>query len=312
MTDRYRLYSKYLKDHYGEKVYKLPIKLKLTCPNRDGRIGCGGCIYCSEEGGSFENNPADMPIREQLEKDKAKMEQKYNAHKFIAYFQSYSNTYMPIDAFRDAIREASGFEGLVGISVSTRPDCINKAHLDILKEVADEYNLDIIIELGLQTANNKTLRIINRQHGVSDFVRASLLIKEYGFRICAHVILALPWDEREDVIETAKLLTVLGVDEVKIHSLYIPKNTRLALMYEKGEVKLKSLDDYIDEVILFLSYLGKDILVQRLVGRMPEKNTVFCNWSTSHWKIQKMILGKMEEEDISQGCKSSYIWGIMV
>lgn len=312
MKDRYKSYSKYLKDNYGEKVYKLPIKLKLTCPNRDGRLSCGGCIYCSEEGGSFENNSDELSISEQLEKDREIMEKKYKAHKFIAYFQSYSNTYMPLADFEKAIKEAASFEGVVAISISTRPDCINERHLDILKEVEKNYGLDIIIELGLQTSNNKTLRIINRQHGVSDFVRACILIKKYGFRICSHVILALPWDEKEDVIETAKLISILGVDEVKIHSLYIPKKTKLSRMYENKEVILKSLDDYVEEVVLFLSYLGENILVQRLVGRMPEKNTVFCNWSTSHWKIQEMILEKLEKEDVYQGCKTSYIWGIMV
>lgn len=311
MTDRYNIYSKYLKEHYGEKVYKLPIKLDLTCPNRDGRLGHGGCIYCHEEGGSFENKEKHLSIREQLEKDKQTIEDKYNAHKFISYFQNYSNTYMPLELFRQYVNEAV-VENVVAVSVSTRPDCIAREHLEILKQLQDEKNVDIIIELGLQTSNNKTLKIINRQHTVADFIRACLMIKEYGFRICTHVILALPWDDMDDVRETAKLLSVLKVEECKIHSLYIPKHTILAKWYEEGKVKLKSLDDYVNEVCEFLKYLDKDILIQRLVGRMPEETSVFCNWNTSHWKIQDMIIEKMERENIFQGDNFSKRMGIII
>ncbi len=311
MTDRYNIYSKYLKEHYGEKVYKLPIKLDLTCPNRDGRLSKGGCIYCHEEGGSFENNEKTLSIREQLKKDKETIEHKYNAHKFISYFQSYSNTYMPLNLFEKYMYE-SVIEDVVAISISTRPDCVFEEHLQILKRLQEEKNVDIIIELGLQTSNNKTLRIINRQHETSDFVRACNLIKKYGFRICTHVILALPWDDMDDVRETARLLSVLQVDECKIHSLYIPKNTKLSKMYENGEVELKSLDTYVDEVVEFLRYLDKDILIQRLVGRMPKEESVFCNWNTSHWKIQDMILEKMERENIFQGDKIDGKMGIIL
>ena len=311
MTDRYNIYSKYLKEHYKEKVYKLPIKLDLTCPNRDGRLGVGGCIYCHEEGGSFENKEKCLSIREQLEKDKQTIEKKYNAHKFIAYFQNYSNTYMPIDLFRKYVNEAV-IENVVAVSISTRPDCIAVEHLEILKQLQQEKHVDIIVELGLQTSNNKTLKIINRQHTVADFIRACLMIKEYGFRICTHIILALPWDDMDDVRETAKLLSALKIDECKIHSLYIPKNTKLSKMYEEGEIKLKSLETYVDEVVEFLKYLDKNILIQRLVGRMPEENSVFCNWNTSHWKIQDMIIGKMEEENIFQGDNFNQIMGIIL
>lgn len=312
IMDRYRKYSLYLKEKYGEKVYKLPVKLDLTCPNRDGTVACGGCIFChEEEGGSFENLSSRLSIRTQLEKTKEHIEKKYGAHSFIAYFQNYSNTYLPIEDFEETIQQAC-IEDIVQIDISTRPDCLAKEHLDILQRIKMRYNIDICIELGLQTANYHTLQLLNRGHGVADFIRAVLLIKEYGFSVCAHVILGMPWDDPTDTIETAKLLSVLSVDECKIHSMYIPKDTELARMYENDDLRLKSLDEYVEQVILFLRFLDKKIAIQRLVGRMPEEFTVFCNWKTSHWKITERIERQLQENNFMQGDMTDYLKGIIL
>ncbi len=305
----YKEYSKYLKEKYGEKVYKLPISLKETnCPNRDGNISFGGCTYCGDEGVGFENLSANLSVKEQLLKNKEFISKKYKAKKFIAYFQSYSNTYIPTHLFKKYVNEAV-LDDIVDISISTRPDCINEDYLNILKDIKDNHNLDITIELGLQTANYKTLNKINRGHTLAEYIEAVNIIKSYNFNVCTHIILNLPWDTIEDTIETAKIVSVLKTDFVKLHALYIEKNTILAKQYINNEFSMLPLDDYIEKVITFLEYLDPKIAIQRIIGRAPEEFTLFSNWGMSWWKIKEMIEQKMKEESRFQGRLFTYTNG---
>ncbi|HSH35423.1 TIGR01212 family radical SAM protein [Schnuerera sp.] len=304
----YNVYSKYLKEKFGEKVYKLPINLPLTCPNRDGCVGTGGCIYCGEEGGSFENLPNILSVKEQIEKNKSYISSRYKAKKFISYFQSFTNTYLPLQDFKRHVKE-SIVEGVVGISVSTRPDCVNDEYLKYLAYIKDEYNLEITIELGLQTVNYHTLKKINRGHSLAEFIDAVIRTKRYGIRTCVHLILNLPWDTMEDVIENGKILSALGVDEVKLHALYILKGTELGRMYKEGEINLISKEEYKERVITFLEYLDEDIIIQRIIGRAPEKNALFVNWNESWWKIRDEIVKEMENRKTKQGIKYNYLNG---
>lgn len=292
----YRKYSDFLKEKFGEKVYKLPVKLNITCPNRDGTCGWGGCIFCGEEGGSFENNFGS--IESQLLKNKELIKRKYKAKKYISYFQNFTNTYMPIEEFKSSINR-SLIEDVVGLSISTRPDCLGEKYLDFLEEINKNYF--VTVELGLQTTNYHSLKKLNRGHGLSEFVDACIKLKNRGINICAHVIIGLPWDNDLDIIECAKMLNVLGVDEVKIHALYIIKGTLLGNMYEKGEINTISLEDYKRKVILFLRHLKDDIIVERIIGRAPEENSLFCNWDTSWWKIRDDIITNMKENNYCQG-----------
>ncbi len=305
----YRDYSTHLQELYGEKIYKLPVNLPGTCPNRDGTLGTGGCIFCDEEGAGFESLPNYLSVEQQLSENKAFFTKRFNVRKFIAYFQSFTNTYVPLEDFKKNIIAASKEKDLVGISISTRPDCIPEAYLEFLQEIATERNLDITIELGLQTVNYHTLVKINRGHTLAEFIDAALRIKRYGFTCCAHVILNLPGDDELDVIENAKILSALTIDYVKLHSLYIVKNTVLGQMYEKGEVSLISLDEYIKRVIMFLEYLSPDTVIQRLVGKGPQGNLLFCNWDTSWWKIKGMIEDRMKEQGSYQGQRYKYLYG---
>lgn len=198
---------------------------------------------------------------------------------------------------------------VVGVDVSTRPDCIHERYLDILKELSEQYGKDVTIELGLQSSNAHTLEKIGRCHGVAEYIDASLRIGRYGFGQCTHVIADLPWDDRIDVIETAKLISVLPVTEVKLHSLYIVKDTALAHMYEAGEVTLSSMEEYMERVILFLSYLRPDIVIQRIVGRASGGNTLAVNGGSPWWDVKKRIDALMEERGIMQGACCDYIDG---
>jgi len=305
---RYKVYSQYLKQKYGEKVYKLPVNLPVTCPNRDGTLGCGGCIFCGEEGAGFENLPSFMPVSEQIETNMQYIRKKYHAHKFIVYFQNYSNTYLPLPVFKRYIHEAC-LQDVVEISISTRPDCINDSYLSFLEQIKREKGIEITIELGLQTVNYHTLMKINRGHTLAEFVDAVLRIKRYSFQICTHLILNLPWDTVVDAIENAKLLSALKIDQVKLHSLYIIKGTIMGQMYENKEFSMISVEEYIQRVITFLEYLDPEIVIQRLIGRAPEENSLFVNWDMSWWKIRDIIEQTMEKNDSYQGKKFDYLNG---
>lgn len=297
----YYSYGQYNKEKYNEKVYKLPVNLPLTCPNRDGKIGTGGCSFCDDLGAGFESLENTMSVSEQIKQNMEYIGKKYKAQKFIAYFQNYTNTYMPIEQFRDYMDQATK-ENIIGITVSTRPDCISKPYLDYLKEI-EKKGFEMVIELGLQSVNNNTLDKINRGHSVEDFIQAVKLIKEYGFDIIVHIILNLPYDTLEDVVEGAKILTELGVHGVKLHSLYIPKNCTMAKEYKEGLLYLGTVDDYVKRTAEFLIHLDKDIVIYRLVGRAPEVNSLFCNYGYSWWKIKEMIDNYMKENNYFQGMK---------
>lgn len=301
----YYKYSDYLKETYGCRVYKLPVNLDLTCPNRDGRKGYGGCTYCGSKGTGFENLPKEIDVKKQIEINMKKIGELYKAERFIAYYQNYTNTYMPLDDFRKYISEGIT-DKIVGISVSTRPDCISEGYLNILREVSKSNGVDITIELGLQTANYHTLKNINRGHGIAEYINAVLKIKEYGFRICTHVILNLPGDTAEDNIETAKIISVLNTNQVKLHGLYIVKDSEMGRQYKNGEIDLIGAEEYKERVISFLTYLAPDIAIERLIGRAPEGDAYFANWGMSWWKIRDDIDRIMTENDIYQGMNYNY------
>ncbi len=292
----YRVYSEFLKDKFGEKVYKLPVNLNGTCPNRDGSKAYGGCIFCGESGGSFENKDGD--IRRQLELSKITIEKKYKAKKFIAYFQNYTSTYEDLYKFKSYVEEAK-IEGVVGFSFSTRPDCLGDDFLDYFQDLSKDYF--VTLEVGLQTVNYKSLKLLNRGHGLSDFIDSSIRAKKRNLRLCVHMILDLPWDDMDDVVEGARVLSALSIDEVKLHSLYVVKGTRLASLYDKGEVQLLDVKTYKERVINFLLNLDQNIVVQRLVGRAPQEDTIIANYNTSWWKIRDDIINEMYLKGLSQG-----------
>lgn len=308
MESIYYKYSDCLKTKYCTKVYKLPININVTCPNRDGNISYGGCTYCGEKGAGFECLSDSLSVSEQLKINMDYMGKKYKAKKFIAYFQNYTNTYVPFDEFKNIISEAV-IQNIVEISISTRPDCINDEYLQFLKKIKENKNINITIELGLQTANYHTLNKINRGHTLAEYIDAVIRIKNYNFDICTHIILNLPWDNMEDIIETSKIISSLKTSSIKLHALYIVKDTKMAEQLSLNEFKLTTVEEYIERVITFLEYLSKDISVQRIIGRAPEDGTLFVNWNMSWWKIRDEIEKIMLENNRFQGKLCNYLNG---
>ncbi|MBN2851657.1 MAG: TIGR01212 family radical SAM protein [Clostridia bacterium] len=299
----YRKFSDYLIEKYHEKVYKISLNIKCSCPNRDGTKDNKGCIFCGETGAGFETLGNSVPIKEQLSKNIDYIGKKYNAEKFIAYFQSYSSTYLPLDTFQYNINQAID-DRILAVYISTRPDCLTDEQCLFLKNIKEKHHIDIVIELGLQSTHNQTLLYLNRHHTYEDFTDCVAMIKKHGLEVCVHMINDLPEESLEHVIENAKRLSKLKVDQVKCHSLYVLKNTVLGNRYEKGEIRLLTLDDFIERTISFLEYLDKTIVIQRLIGRAPKEETLFCNYGRNWRYIVDKIEADMLKNNRLQGSKS--------
>lgn len=296
----YYSYSQKLKDKYGEKVYKIPVDIGASCPNRDGKISYGGCIFCSPKGTGFESLCAKISPEEQLEKNIKYIGEKYKSKKFIAYLQNYTNTYMEPEKLKNILIKLCR-DDIVEIAISTRPDCTDNDILNAIDFVRKEYDKNITIELGLQSIKNSTLEKINRGHTVEDFFESVKRIKKYGFEVCTHIILNLPWDNDKDLIYCARELSKLEIDNVKIHSLYIVKDTVLGDMYEKGEFSLISKDEYIKRLGLFIENLSPSIAIERFFARAPKEDTLFCNFGCSWRKLKNEFDEYIKINNIYQG-----------
>lgn len=308
MNRLYYKYSDYLKEKYGEKIYKIPVNIPVSCPNRDEFSGLGGCTFCGDEAAGFEALDSSMSVREQLQRNIKYIGEKYKANKFIAYFQNYTGTYMQPDKFEEYLKSAVE-NNIVEIAVSTRPDCISYRHLDILREISVKNNIEISVELGLQTCNYNTLMKINRGHTLAEFLDAVLMIKNYEFHICTHLILNLPWDSTEDSIECAKIMSAMDIDSIKIHSLAILKGTKMSEQFSRGEIEIITKEQYLERLISFLEHLNPDMAIQRFFSRIPEERTVFSNWGISWRKLNNELDEKMVYNDTYQGRKFDFLKG---
>ncbi|ABB14122.1 TIGR01212 family radical SAM protein [Carboxydothermus hydrogenoformans] len=307
--ERYYSYTRYLKEKFGGKVYKIPVNLPHTCPNRDGTVGTGGCIFCEDSPGGFVCLPDTRAISQKVEELKKYFQDKFKAQKFIVYFQAYTNTYHPLAVFRDYILAAVDNTDIVGLSVSTRPDAVNDKYLEVLAEVKNKKNIEVDVELGLQTVNYKNLIAINRGHTLAEFIDAVLRIKKFGLNVTTHLILNLPGETLVDVIENAKIMSALKIDFVKLHTLFIPEKTVLGDMYREGKIEIIPLEEYVQWVVTFLEYLSPEVVVQRLIGKGPDEGILFSNWGVSWWKIKHLIEEELEKRDTRQGAKCDYLNG---
>ena len=289
-------YSQFLKNIYGEKVYKIPVNTGGTCPNRDGTKGVGGCIFCSEVGAGFELLPETTDFLTQIEKNISYIRKKYKAERYLIYFQNFTATYLPLEQFDAYLKKVRLVDKVVGVCVSTRPDCLSGGHLDLLKQLQQE-GYDIFVELGLQSANDETLRKINRGHTVADYVSGAKTVKDYGFYLDTHLILNLPWDSNEDAVLAARLMNRVHTDSVKIHSLHIPYGTKLYELYQKNEIVVISKEEYFERLYLFLKELWPEIAVQRLFSRAPKEDTAFCNWQTGWWRLEEEFFSYQAQMD---------------
>ena len=296
----YYRFSDFLKERYSGRVYKIPVAVTCSCPNRDGTKGSDGCIFCGDEAAGFESLDPEIPVSEQIRQNISYMGKKYKAGKFIAYFQNYSNTYMESDRFMRYMEEAC-MEKIVALYISTRPDCIDEQHVRFLAGLSKDRGVDIVIEMGLQSSSDRSLNILKRGHTVRDFEKAAGLLNDHGIPFCAHMINDLPFEDSTQVAKNALFLNETGASQVKCHSLYVLRGTRLGEMFMEGEMKMLECSDFIERSILFLRNLDKGIVVQRLMGRAPEDRTLFCNYGRSWRAVVDDIVAAMEENGWHQG-----------
>lgn len=298
---RYSTFSDELKRIFGCKVQRISVDAGFTCPNRDGSLDTGGCIFCGGHGSGSYGIRRDLDIIAQLEDGKEVMRRKYRADKFIAYFQAYSNTYAPIHKLRSLFSQALTVPDIVGIIIATRPDCLPDEILEYLAELSQQTYL--WLEIGLQSIHNKSLERINRQHDHACSVDAIQRAKSRELQVCAHIILGLPGETREEMLDMAGELNRLGVDGVKLHLLHVMKGTRLAEMYDRGVVKVMDRDDYAGLVCDFLELLDPRILIHRLTGDGGYDNLIAPLWSLKKFEILNLIAAELQRRGTRQGCR---------
>ena len=296
---RYNDFNTYLRNIFGCRVQKITVDAGLTCPNRDGTISTGGCIYCNIRGSGTGAHASGLSVTQQLINGKNTLSKRYKAKKFIAYFQSFSNTYAPLPALQDLYAEALGVDDVVGLSIGTRPDCVDDAVLDLLQDYAKRYL--IWIEYGLQSASDATLAFINRGHDVQCFKDAVKKTRNRNIKICAHVILGLPHETRQDMLHTAETLAALEVDGVKLHLLYVVKGTPLETLYQRGDFECLEQDAYVDLVCDFLERIPCEMVVQRLTGDPHPGELVAPAWALKKTDILEQIRKTLEKNDSRQG-----------
>jgi len=296
---RYNDLNTYLRNIFGYRVQKITIDAGLTCPNRDGTISHGGCIYCNIRGSGTGAYAKGLSVSRQLSIGKNSLSKRYKAKKFIAYFQSFSNTYAPLQELKRLYDEALNGDDIVGLSIGTRPDCVDEAVLDLLQQYAKHHL--IWIEYGLQSARDATLALINRGHDVQCFKDAVARTKNRGIKICAHVILGLPHETRQDMMHTAATIAGLGIDGVKLHLLYVVKGTPLETLYRKGEFKCLEQPAYVDLVCDFLERIPAEMVIQRLTGDPHRKELVAPEWALKKIETLNLIRQTLENRDSWQG-----------
>jgi len=300
---RYSSFSDELKRVFGCRVQRISVDAGFSCPNRDGLLDTEGCVFCGGSGSGAYSIRRDLSITGQIEDGKEIMRRKYKAERFIAYFQSYSNTYAPLEHLRALYAEALSVSDVVGLIVATRPDCVPNGVLDHLEELSGQTYL--WLELGVQSIHDRSLTLINRRHDHASSVDAIQRATSRGMRVCAHVILGLPGETRAEMLAMAGELNRLRVDGVKLHLLHVMKGTRLAEMYVRGEVQMLGRDEYAGLVCDFLELLDARILIHRLTGDGGHDNLVAPLWSLKKFEILNLIDAELERRGTRQGIRFS-------
>ncbi len=297
----FNLYSTHLKKTFGGRVHKVSIDAGFGCPNRHGGRDKAGCIFCAPSGSGSVGIAHSQTITGQIEHAKAIMARKYRAKWFIAYFQPFSNTFAPVATLRDYYDQALAVKDVVGLAVGTRPDCLPEAVMDLLGEYHQQT--DLWLELGLQTIHDNTLDYLQRGHDYACFLDAYQRAKQRNLRICAHVILGLPGESKEDILATATEIARLKVDGVKLHLLHVLDGTHLGELYKQGQVPILEMDEYVELVVDFIELLPPETLIHRLTGDGPRDILLAPLWSMNKWEVLNAIDAELERRGSKQGDK---------
>ena len=289
----YLSFNKYLKDKFGQKVYKISLDGGFTCPNRDGKAGTQGCIFCSKGGSGDFAESREMSITEQIESGKKKVEKKIKSGKYIAYFQAFTNTYAPVEILRQKYEEAINHPDIVALSIATRPDCLGDDVLRLLNEM--NKIKPVFVELGLQTIHQKSAKYIRRGYDLSVYNKAVRDLKKIGVNVVVHVILGLPNESENDMLETVKYVCESGANGIKLQLLHVIDGTDLAKDYEKGLFKTLEFDEYINLIVKCVKIIPKDIVIHRLMGDGAKKDLIAPLWSADKKRVLNAINKALRE-----------------
>lgn len=299
MENPYYDLNTYFKNIFGQRVHKITIDAGMSCPNRDGRLSTAGCIYCNQSGSGTGLFQKGMSVTDQLQSAKAYIAKRFKARLFLAYFQAYTNTYAPVGRLRQLYDEALAVEDVVGLSIGTRPDCVKGDILDLLQGYAKKHL--VWIEYGLQSAHDHTLARINRGHDFSAFQLAVEATQNRGISICVHVILGLPGESRKEMMETARILSKMGIHGLKLHLLYVIRGTGMETLYREGAYTCLTMEEYADLVCEFLAYMPKTVVIQRLTSDPHPSELVAPSWSLQKSAILALIRQTFEARGLYQG-----------
>lgn len=291
----------YLKTRFGEKIYKVAINAGMTCPNRDGTIGTRGCIFCSAKGSGDFAGDARKSIAEQIQQGMKGVEKFHSSH-FIAYFQAFTNTYAPLSYLRSVYTQAIEQDSIAVLSIATRPDCVTPNIVQLLRELQETYKKPVWVELGLQTVQEKTAVYIRRGYELPCFEQAVRLLREAGIEVITHVILGLPGENREQILETIDYLNGMDIQGIKLQLLHVLEDTDLAEDYRNNRFHVLEEEEYVDLVTVCIARLRPDIVIHRLTGDGPKDLLLAPLWSTSKMKVLNHIHHQLKTDGIRQGC----------
>ena len=298
----YRDFGTWIAEHFPYKVQKLPIDAGLTCPNRDGRLGWNGCIFCNNEAFNPLYNKKNLSLSEQIAAGKNFFARKYPQMHFIAYLQAYTNTYSSIPRLKDIYETVLKEDGIEGISIATRPDCVDENLLDFLQELS--RHTFVIVEYGIETTNDKTLSFINRGHDFSCAQRIVELTAKRGIYTCGHVILGLPGEDKEENLRQADIISAMPLTILKIHQLQVIRNTTLEKLYEQAPFPLYTVEEYIELLADYIQRLRSDIVLERFVSQTPKHLLVAPHWGIKPQEFNERLVEYMQNNQIWQGKKA--------
>jgi uncharacterized protein len=296
---RYLDLNTYFRSLYGGRVHKITVDAGFTCPNRDGTLSRKGCIYCNERGSGTGQHRQGLSVRQQLTRSRAPVIKRFKTDRFLAYFQAFTNTYAPVAQLKKVYDEALAVEGVVGLAVGTRPDCVDAEKIDLLASYTEKHL--VWVEYGLQSAHDETLRRINRGHDFDAFRRAVELTRGRGIQICAHLILGLPGETPAMMRRSAQIVGQMGLDGIKLHLLYVVKATALDALYQSGAYRCLTREAYADLVCDVLERLPQNLVIQRLTGDPHPFDLRAPGWALDKKAAMTAILEGLEARDTWQG-----------
>ncbi len=304
MSRRYNAFGQYMKELFGQPVYKVNVDAGFTCPNRDGSIATGGCIYCNNDSFRPSACTSSSSLREQIAKGIPYLRSRYGADKFIVYFQPYTNTYAPVETLERLYREALDNPGVVGLAIGTRPDCVDEEKIELLESLARDYF--VLVEYGLQSIYDRTLEFINRGHDYACFQHAVTLTAGRGIRVGAHLILGFPTETREDMLGMAEELSRMPVEFLKIHQLQVVKDTALADLYLTKPFPTFGYEEYLTMLADFLDRLSPRIVLQRLFAAAPDEILIAPVWNKTRSEFLIDLDACLEKRGSRQGMKCKF------